>query len=271
MAGNQAMAEHRSALGLRDYLAQALAVAEAELRKLRHDPVELFTRLVQPILWLVIFGQVMGKVNAIPTGGIPYLDFLAPGILAQSVVFIAIFYGLSAIWERDAGVLTKYLVSPTPRWALVLGKALGSGFRSLSQAIVILVISLLLGVDLRLSGDTIAAMFGFAVLGSAVFSTFSLIVACLVKTRERFMGIGQLLTMPLFFASNAIYPVSLMPSWLASVARINPLSYLVDALRTLMLPGASSVFGLWMDLGVLCAFAFVFILAAARLYPHILR
>lgn len=94
-------------LGLADHLAQTLAIAEAELRKLRHDPVELLTRVVQPILWLLMFGQVMGRANAIPTGGLPYVDFLAPGILAQSVVFIAIFYGLSAIWERDAGVLTK--------------------------------------------------------------------------------------------------------------------------------------------------------------------
>jgi ABC-2 type transport system permease protein len=261
----------RSTLELRDHIAQVLAVAEAELRKLRHDPVELFTRIVQPILWLVIFGQVMSRVNAIPTGGIPYLDFLAPGILAQSVMFIAIFYGLSAIWERDAGVLTKYLVSPTPRWALVLGKALGSGFRSLSQAIVILVLTLLMGVNLRLTFSAVASLLGFVVLGSAVFSTFSLIIACLVKTRERFMGIGQLLTMPLFFASNAIYPVTLMPVWLTAIARINPLSYLVDALRTLMLSDSSSAFGLGMDLGVLIAFALIFIFIATKLYPTILR
>lgn len=261
----------KSNLGLRDHLAQVLAVAEAELRKLRHDPIELFTRIVQPILWLVIFGKVMGRVNAIPTGGIPYLDFLAPGVLAQSVMFIAIFYGLSAIWERDAGVLTKYLVSPAPRWALVLGKALGSGFRSLSQAVVILALTMLMGIDLRVSFAAVAALLGFVILGSAVFSTFSLIIACLVKTRERFMGIGQLLTMPLFFASNAIYPVTLMPRWLNIVARINPLSYLVDALRTLMLSGSSSAFGLGMDVGVLSAFALVFIVIAAKLYPEILR
>ncbi|MDD3651977.1 ABC transporter permease [Immundisolibacter sp.] len=258
-------------LGLADHLAQTLAIAEAELRKLRHDPVELLTRVVQPILWLLMFGQVMGRANAIPTGGLPYVDFLAPGILAQSVVFIAIFYGLSAIWERDAGVLTKYLVSPAPRWALVLGKALGSGIRSLSQAAVIFTLTALLGVHLRFNPATIVALLGFAVLGSAVFSTFSLIVACLVKTRERFMGIGQLLTMPFFFASNAIYPLALMPPWLAAVARFNPLTYLVDALRALMLVGAHSVFGLGLDLAVLVLFLALLVLIAARLYPTILR
>jgi ABC-2 type transport system permease protein len=257
--------------GLAGYLSQTLAIAEAELRKLRHDPVELLTRVIQPILWLLIFGQVMGKVNAIPTGGLPYVDFLAPGILAQSAVFIAIFYGLSAIWERDAGVLAKYLVSPAPRWALVLGKALGSGIRSLSQAVVIFALTAVLGVHLRFSAVTIVALLAFTVLGSAVFSTLSLIVACLVKTRERFMGIGQLLTMPFFFASNAIYPVALMPPWLASVARFNPLTYLVDALRALMLVGAHSVFGLGVDLSFLSLFLAILVAIAARLYPTILR
>jgi ABC-2 type transport system permease protein len=257
--------------GLAGYLSQTLAIAEAELRKLRHDPVELLTRVIQPILWLLIFGQVMGKVNAIPTGGLPYVDFLAPGILAQSAVFIAIFYGLSAIWERDAGVLAKYLVSPAPRWALVLGKALGSGIRSLSQAVVIFTLTAVLGVHLRFSAVTIVALLAFTVLGSAVFSTLSLIVACLVKTRERFMGIGQLLTMPFFFASNAIYPVALMPPWLASIARFNPLTYLVDALRALMLVGAHSVFGLGLDLGFLSLFLLILVAIAARLYPTILR
>jgi ABC-2 type transport system permease protein len=89
------------------------------------------------------------------------------------------------------------------------------------------------------------------VLGSAIFSTFSLIIACIVKTRERFMGIGQVLTMPLFFASNAIYPLDIMPQWLRFVAHINPLTYLVDALRGLMVAGGRSLYGFAADIGVL--------------------
>ena len=86
-----------------------------ELQKLRHDRTELFTRAVQPVLWLVIFGETFNRMHAIPTGNVPYLDFLAPGIIAQSGMFVAIFYGIQIIWERDAGVLTKLLVTPTPR------------------------------------------------------------------------------------------------------------------------------------------------------------
>ena len=115
-----------SAVG--DYVSQTLAIAEAEVRKLRHDPIDLFTRIVQPALWLLIFGQVFARLRDVPTGGVSYRDFLAPGILAQSVLFIAIFYGISTIWERDLGIFAMYLVSPAPRSALVLGKSLAAPF-----------------------------------------------------------------------------------------------------------------------------------------------
>ena len=119
-----------------------------ELQKLRHDRTELFTRAVQPVLWLVIFGETFTKIHAIPTGHVPYLDFLAPGIIAQSGLFVAIFYGIQIIWERDAGVLTKLLVTPTPRSALIVGKSFAAGIRALVQVVVVLVLSAILGVAL---------------------------------------------------------------------------------------------------------------------------
>src|ERR1019366_8383084 len=151
------------------------------------------SRAVQPILWLLLFGQVMGHVRGLATGSASYLDFLAPGVLAQSVLFVAIFYGLSAIWERDLGVLHRYLVSPAPRSALVIGKALASSVRGLAQSLVIYVFAALLGVGLSFAPLHILGVITFIVLASALFSTFSLVIACLVKTRERFMGIGQFL------------------------------------------------------------------------------
>ncbi len=107
-------------------------------------------------------------------------------------------------------------------------------------------------------------------LGAAIFSTFSLVAACIVKSRERFMGIGQVLTMPLFFASNAIYPLSMMPDWLRWLAKMNPLSYQVDFLRALMVQGGHSVFGLGMDLGMMTLALAVLIAIATKLYPGIL-
>ncbi|HEK86032.1 MAG TPA: multidrug ABC transporter permease [Candidatus Aminicenantes bacterium] len=251
------------------FIYKTLVIAELEARKLRHDPTELFTRAVQPALWLLVFGQVFTRVRAIPTGNIPYIDFMTPGILAQSVLFIAIFYGIAIIWERDLGVVHKFLVSPTPRAALVLGKALSAGLRGLAQGFIIIVLALILRVHLNFN---ILALFGVAVaviLGSALFSTFSLIVACIVKTRERFMGIGQVLTMPLFFASNAIYPISIMPSWLKVVSHLNPLTYEVDILRRLMLLGGTSSYGVGVDLLVLILATGILVVIGAVMYPKV--
>ena len=252
-------------------LAQILAVAEADIRKLRHDPLELFTRMVQPMLWLLIFGEVFARSHAIPTGAVGYLEFITPGILAQSALFTAIFYGVSVIWERDLGVLHKYLVSPVPRAGLVLGRALSSGVRGLSQGVVIYLLALALGVRMQVRIDALALVVVTVMLGSAIFATFSLIAACLVKTRERFMGIGQVLTMPLFFASNAIYPLAMMPPWLRSIAAANPLTYQVNALRALMIEGGRSAFGLGVDYGVLIAVLALLTLIATRLYPTIVN
>jgi ABC-2 type transport system permease protein len=104
------------------------------------------------------------------------------------------------------------------------------------------------------------------VLGSALFSTLSLIIACIVKTRERFMGIGQVLTMPIFFASNAIYPLTLMPTWLRTVSRFNPLTYEVDALRAMMLTHGVFEYGLLLDLGVLIATTALLTAIGAKMY-----
>jgi ABC-2 type transport system permease protein len=254
---------------LRRYVRKTLAIVDLEAQKLRHDPTELLTRAVQPALWLVVYGEVMAKIQAIHTGYASYLDFLAPGILAQSVLFVAIFYGIAAIWERDLGIIHKFMVTPTPRTALVLGKALAAGVRALSQVLVIYALAVLLGVDLNWSLLALLGVIVIVFLGAALFATFSLIIACLVRTRERFMGIGQLLTMPLFFASSAIYPISIMPAWLQPVAVVNPLTYMVDALRMMMVLPGIGAYGLPMDFGVLIAFNVVLILLGARAYRRL--
>ncbi|HUK00758.1 MAG TPA: ABC transporter permease [Steroidobacteraceae bacterium] len=254
-----------------DVLRACAAVADVELRKLIRDPTELVSRAVQPVLWLTIFGQVLSQVRGIDTGKTGYLAFMTPGILAQSVLFSAIFYGIAVIWERDLGIVHKMLVSPASRMALVLGKAISSDFRGLVQTVVIYLIALALGVRIRWEPGAIAGVVLAVALGSAIFSTFSLIMACIVKTRERFMGIGQVLTMPLFFASNAIYPLALMPTWLRHIAEINPLTYLVDALRQLMVTGGQSVYGLAWDYGAMLLVLAVMVTIAVKLYPRLVE
>lgn len=252
------------------FLRQTSAIIEADLRKLRHDPFELLTRMIQPAIWLLIFGQAMAKVRAIPVGESSYLDFMAPGILAQSVLFVGIFYGIALIWERDMGILQKILVTPVPRLLLILGRGISGGIRSLSQIFIIYLISFLLNIHLRFDFLALLGICAMVLLGGAIFSTLSLIVAAIVKKRERFMGIGQVLTMPLFFASNALYPIDLMPGWLKTLSIFNPLTYQVDALRYLMIAGETSHFGLATDFGVTFA-ALCFLLAiAVPIYPKIL-
>jgi ABC-2 type transport system permease protein len=243
------------------------AVVEMEVRKLWHDPTEVMTRAVQPALWLLIFGQAMGRLRAIPTGGIPYQSFLAPGILAQSMMFISIFYGIAIIWERDLGLMQKLLALPLPRSVFIIGKSLAAGVRSLTQAVVVVALAVLMQIPLRWQFLPLLGVVVTIMIGGMIFSSFSMILASIVKTRERFMGLGQLFTMPFFFASNALYPVSIMPAWLQAVSRVNPLTYVVNLLRTFLVAGYSGPVNVPADFGILIAVAAVMVSVATKLYP----
>ena len=239
-----------------------------EIQKLRHDRSELVTRAIQPILWLVIFGTTFSQIRAIPTGGLDYLDFLAPGVIAQSALFISIFYGIQIIWERDSGVLTKLLVTPTPRSALVAGKAFAAGVRSVAQAFIVVVVAALMGVAMSWNPIHLTGVVVVVMLGAAFFSCLSLSIAGVALKRDRLMGIGQAITMPLFFASNALYPIEMMPGWLQVISHINPLTYEVAALRGLLLGTPTNY---WLDFGVLLGSAVVGIICAAALIGRLAR
>lgn len=239
-----------------------------ELQKLSHDRTELFTRAVQPVLWMVIYGETFTRIHAIPTGGLSYLSFLAPGIVAQSGLFVAIFYGIQIIWERDAGILTKLLVTPTPRSALIVGKAFAAGVRALAQVVVVLALAAILGVALDMNVLHLLGAFVIVMLGSAFFACLSMTVAGVVMKRDRLMGFGQVMTMPLFFASNSLYPVKIMPGWLQVLSKGNPLSYEVDALRGLLV-GTQAHLG--QDYGALLLAVVVGVTAASSLVGRLAR
>jgi ABC-2 type transport system permease protein len=211
------------------------AFAIVELQKLAHDRTELVTRMVQPALWLLIFGTTFSHLHVINTGSVSYLAFLAPGIIAQSALFISIFYGIQIIWDRDAGILAKLMVTPAPASALITGKAFAAGVRSVAQVVGVMVLAYLMGVGLTVNPLRILAAMGIVMLGAAFFACLSMTLAGLVRSRDRLMGIGQAITMPLFFASNALYPVDVMPAWLHRLSTVNPLSYEVNALRALLI------------------------------------
>jgi ABC-2 type transport system permease protein len=243
------------------------AIARVEVQKLRHDNLDIFTRSVQPLLWLFVFGTALQHARSLNGGYGDYRAYIAPGVMAQAALFVAIFYGLAVIWERDLGQLQRLLATPLPRLGIVLGKASGASVRAIAQAFVLLAVLAVARIDIRWSVPAILGSLVLLALGTAAFACLSMVLAALVKTRERFMGIGQLVAMPLFFASSALYPLALLPVWLRALARVNPLTYEVEGMRRLLL-GLAVGDGLWVDFAVTLAFCAVFAGLAARLYPR---
>jgi len=251
------------------FFRNVFAMVELELRRVAHDRTELYSRAVQPILWLVVYGPVMSGVRAIPTGNIPYTDYITPGVLIQSTTFVSIFYGLTIVWERESGILKKLLVTPAPRYSIVIGRSMASGVRAVFQAIIIVPVALFVGVRFvpNLAYFALALLVIF--IASAGFAALSILLASFVKTRERMMGIGQAITMPLFFASNALYPVQMMPPILRDFAVVNPLSHVVGAVRALMISGDLS--SLPVDLAAMLVFDMMMFAAASICFKRIIE
>lgn len=240
-----------------------LVMIELELRRIRHDRTEIYTRAVQPILWIVVYGSIMSSVRAIPTNGIPYIDYITPGVLVQSTTMISIFYGLIMVWERESGILKKLYVTPTSRYATIIGRCMASGVRALFQVFIVVPVALLIGVRFVLNPLYFILALLVILFASGGFAAISIIVATFMKTRERFMGIGQAIIMPLFFASNALYPVTMMPPIIRYFAAYNPMSYEVDAVRGLMITG--DLTNLLLDIAGIALFdVILFALASAN-------
>ncbi|NAY89681.1 MAG: ABC transporter permease [Desulfurococcales archaeon] len=218
-------------------LESIVAMAELEIRRISHDPIELITRAIQPIFWIAIFGSVMAKVRAFPSTG-DYITFISPGVILQSSTFISLSYGIMLVFERESGVLKRLLSSPMPRSFIVIGRSLAGGLRASTQYIIVLLAAVAVGA--KISSDPIKLILGYLILVIACigFTALSILIASGLKTRERFMGIIGAITMPLFFASNALYPIEVMPRAIQLIAEVNPLTYTVNALRTLLVEGS---------------------------------
>jgi ABC-2 type transport system permease protein len=252
-----------------DSIGNIFIMIELELRRLKHDRTELYSRAIQPILWIAVYGPIMSGVRAINTGGIPYTDYITPGILIQSTTFVSIFYGLTIVWERESGILKKLLVTPVSRYSTVMGRSMASGVRAIFQALIIVPVALLIGVRFVPNILYFALALLIIFFASGGFAAISILVASFMKTRERFMGIGQAITMPLFFASNALYPVRMMPFIIQEFALFNPVSYVVDAVRTLMIVG--DLANLPIDLVAIVLFDAVMFIAASVSFKRIIE
>jgi ABC-2 type transport system permease protein len=248
------------------YLRTVGAVAEVEWHRARREPSVLLTRVAQPLLWLLVFGAAVSRVPALGPPGVDYQAFLVPGVIAQSVLFIAIFSGLGIIWERDLGITQRLVVAPVARSAVVLGKALGAGLRAVLQVLLVLGVVAVAGIPLRWGVLSVAGVLLTVVLGAMFFSCVSMVIASLARSREHFVGVGQLVTLPLFFASTALYPLSVMPRWLRAVAEVNPLTSVVELLRRLLLGTGSGQ--LLVDVTVLVAGTALAVAVVSVAYPR---
>ncbi len=252
-----------------EWLRVAYALIELEFRRLMHDRTEIYLRAFQPILWLVLFGPVLGALKAIPTGGIPYIDYIMPGVLIQSTTTVAILFGLIMIWERESGVLKKLVASPSPRMAIVVGRSFAAGVRALFQTIFIIPAAIIVGVQVVPNPAYFILAFAIIFISAGGFAGLSILVASSLKSRERFIGLGSAIIFPLFFASNSLYPIDVMPPIIQAFARINPMTYMVSAVRGLLITG--NLAGLPTDIAAIIAFDIIIFAIAARSFQHIME
>jgi ABC-2 type transport system permease protein len=241
------------------------ALTNRDLRKWYTNPIQLFTSLIQPVVWLALFGKALnfgtfisGSVVQSYFGTTSYFSFLACGMLAFVVLFTSAFSGMSVVFDRRFGFLNKALSTPVARGSIVMGKVLQSVGRSLIQAAIVLVIAIILGMEIgHFTAVGIAGAFVIIFLMATGLSALFTMLALRSSDWQTQVALINLINLPLLFASNALFPISIMPTWLQDIVRVNPVSYANDAVRQLLIGATVHMASLWVDFAVLIAFAFI--------------
>jgi len=199
------------------------------------DKARIFSTLLQPLMFLVIFGAGLGGTLTQSNFGIDFMKFMYPGIIAMNVMGIAFFSTVSTVWDREFGFLKEILVAPIARTSIVIGKILGAITVASTQALLLLVLAPFMGIQLHII--IIVKLFLFMMLLAFAISGMGLLIASLMKTTESFGIIMQVLIFPMFFLSGAFFPLTSVPLWMTILSRVNPLTYGVDAMRQIILNG----------------------------------
>jgi ABC-2 type transport system permease protein len=216
--------------GLRQDLRAIGIVWRRELIRFRSDRLRAITSLVQPVLFLFVLGTGLSSLasHGLPSG-IDFKTFIYPGVLSMSVLFTAIFSAASIVWDREFGFLREMLVAPVSRSAIVIGKCLGGATVATFQGIVILALAGFAHVPYDL--ELFLILIGELLLLSFTLTAFGVMMAARIKQIQAFMALTQMLVMPLFFLSGALYPLNGLPAWLTVLTRLDPLTYIVDPMR----------------------------------------
>ncbi|HZC40046.1 MAG TPA: ABC transporter permease [Streptosporangiaceae bacterium] len=215
---------------LRSDLRAISIVWRRELIRFRRDRLRAITSLIQPLLFLLVLGTGLSSLagRAMPPG-VTFRTFIYPGVLAMSVLFTAIFSAGSIVWDREFGFLREMLVAPVSRSAIVIGKCLGGATIATLQGVLILVLAGL--ADVPYNPVLLLTLVGEMLLLSFTLTAFGVMMAARITQFQAFMALTQMLVMPLFFLSGALYPLSGLPGWLSVLTRVDPLSYVVGPMR----------------------------------------
>ena len=231
--------------GLRHDLRATSIVWRRELIRFRTDRLRAVTALIQPVLFLFVLGTGLSSLagRGMPPG-VSFKTFIYPGVLAMSVLFTAIFSAASIVWDREFGFLREILVAPVSRASIVIGKCLGGATIATFQGVVFLILAGF--ADVPYNPVLIVTLIGELLLLSFALTAFGLMLAARIKQFQAFMALTQMLVMPLFFLSGALYPLAGLPGWLSVLTRIDPLTYIVGPMRHavfshLSLPAAAAL------------------------------
>ena len=237
-----------------------------EVLRLVREKTRLISSVVTPVLWLVIFGTGLGASMGL-RAGYNYQAFLYPGIIGQTLLFTAMFMGISVIWDKQFGFMKEILVAPVSRLSIFIGKMLGVGTNSMLQGLIVLALGFFIGIPMSVSlvAETIPLM----ILVTIGLVCIGLIIASVLNSLENFGLIMTFVNMPMFFLSGALFPVATLPDWLKWVFYINPLTYGVDAIRAVTMGSAwQTILPMWQTLLIIVAFDVVAVLVGSYTFAR---
>ena len=215
-------------------------IVARELKKFVREKSRLLSAIARPLLWLFIVGAGISRIVSRDTG-VPYTQFIFPGIIGMTILFSSIFSSISIIWDKEFGFMKEILVAPVSRFSIVVGKALSGTVVSTIQAVIILALFPVLGFQLSIL--QIISLIALCLIVSFCISSFGIVLATFYESYESFSVIMNFIVMPMFFLSGAMYPVKLLPEILRVIAKINPLTYGIDALKHVLFPNETGPMG----------------------------